>query len=146
MLRYRLPVPAYAWVVLQRILSNPQLRLSRESLLSRSRLAHVCSCSASPSSTAPWPVSLTALTQLTPDLKHIISKERLPFSIAYFGSLALTLFFAIGVRSTIGTLVAAIVQVAALLTYLAAYLPGGVVTLRMGSQMLLRGAGNVLPV
>lgn len=49
-------------------------------------------------------------------------------------------------RSTIGTLVAAIVQVAALLTYLAAYLPGGVVTLRMGSQMLLRGAGNVLPV
>lgn len=70
----------------------------------------------------------------------------MPFSIAYFGSLALTLFFAIGVRSTIGTLVAAIVQVAALLTYLAAYLPGGVVTLRMGSQMLLRGAGNVLPV
>lgn len=87
-----------------------------------------------------------ARSQLTADLNHIISKERLPFSIAYFGSLALTLYFAIGLRSTIGTLIAALVQVAALLTYLAAYLPGGVVTLRMGSQMLLRGAGNVLPV
>ena len=54
-----------------------------------------------------------------------MSKERLPFSLAYFGSLALTLFFAIGVsrnlfpwdltdgklRTTIGTLVAAIIQV-----------------------------------
>jgi hypothetical protein len=31
------------------------------------------------------------------DLKHIASKERLPFSLAYFGSLGLTLFFSIGV-------------------------------------------------
>lgn len=51
--------------------------------------------------------------ELTPDLKHIMSAERLPFSLAYFGSLAFTLFFAIGIRSTIGTLVAAIVQVRA---------------------------------
>ncbi|GFZ47116.1 hypothetical protein JCM24511_04858 [Saitozyma sp. JCM 24511] len=79
-------------------------------------------------------------------LKHIFSTERLPFSLAYFGSLALTLFFAIGVRSTIGTLVAAIIQVVALLSYLAAYFPGGTTTLRFGGQMLLRGAGNVLPI
>ncbi|WOO81469.1 Protein transport protein sft2 [Vanrija pseudolonga] len=78
-------------------------------------------------------------------VKHIVSPERLPFSVAYFGSLALTLFFAIGIRSTIGTLIAAIVQVGALLTYLAAYFPGGVTTLRFGGQMALRGAGNVLP-
>lgn len=32
-------------------------------------------------------------------LKHITSKERLPFTAAWLGSLALTLFFAIGVSS-----------------------------------------------
>ncbi|WWC63865.1 uncharacterized protein I303_106470 [Kwoniella dejecticola CBS 10117] len=78
-------------------------------------------------------------------LKHILSPERLPFSLAYFGSLGLTLFFAVGIRSTLGTLVAAIVQVVALLSYLAAYFPGGITTLRFGGQMALRGAGSVLP-
>lgn len=70
-----------------------------------------------------------------PDLKHILSAERLPFSLAYFGSLALTLWFAVGIRSTIGTLIAAIVQVVALLSYFAAYMPGGLTTLRFGGQM-----------
>ncbi|RSH85906.1 protein transport protein sft2 [Apiotrichum porosum] len=79
-------------------------------------------------------------------LKHIISAERLPFSAAYFGSLGLTLVFAIYLRSTIGTLVAAIVQVVALLTYLAAYFPGGTTSLRFGGQMALRGASSLLPI
>jgi hypothetical protein len=114
-----------------------------------------------------------------PDLKHILSTERLPFSLTYFGSLGLTLYFAIGVRfhpflypplpptryktathphiptflrlhaaarpgrrsphtqlkSTILTLLSAIVQVCALLVYLAAYFPGGMTTLRFGGQM-----------
>ncbi len=30
------------------------------------------------------------------DLKHIFSPERLPFSLTYFGSLALTIYFAVG--------------------------------------------------
>ncbi|KAJ9114527.1 hypothetical protein QFC20_001400 [Naganishia adeliensis] len=47
----------------------------------------------------------------TNHLKHIMSKERLPFSVAYFGSLGLTLYFALGLKSTIGTLIAAIAQV-----------------------------------
>lgn len=34
------------------------------------------------------------------DVKHIFSAERLPFSLAYFGSLGLTLFFAIGVSAS----------------------------------------------
>jgi hypothetical protein len=50
------------------------------------------------------------------------------------------------VRSTLGTLVASIVQVIALLSYFAAYFPGGITTLRFGGQMLLRGAGTVLPI
>lgn len=32
-------------------------------------------------------------------LKHILGKERLPFTAAYFGSLGLTLYFALGVGS-----------------------------------------------
>ncbi|ORX39349.1 Got1/Sft2-like family-domain-containing protein [Kockovaella imperatae] len=79
-------------------------------------------------------------------LKHITSSERLPFSLAYFGSLALTLVFAIWLRSTIGTIVAAIVQIVALLSYLAAYFPGGTTTLRFGGQMAMRGMGSLLPI
>ncbi|ORY28771.1 ER-to-golgi vesicle protein transport Sft2 [Naematelia encephala] len=79
-------------------------------------------------------------------LKHILSAERLPFSISYFASLGLTLFFAIYLRSTIGTLIAAIVQVGALLSYLAAYFPGGITTLRFGGQMAMRGMGSLLPI
>ncbi|KIR26637.1 SFT2 domain-containing protein [Cryptococcus deuterogattii 99/473] len=80
------------------------------------------------------------------DLKHILSPERLPFSLCYFGSLGLTLFFAIGIRSTIGTLLASIIQVVALLSYVTAYFPGGMTTLRLGGQMAMRGAGNLLPI
>jgi len=79
-------------------------------------------------------------------LKHLFSKERLPFTIAYFSSLGLTLYFAIGAKSYLGALIAAIVQIGALLTYIAAYFPGGVATLRFGGQMAMRGAGSLLPI
>jgi hypothetical protein len=36
-------------------------------------------------------------------LKHLISKERLPFSVAYLVSLGLTIYFAVGVRGEIGS-------------------------------------------
>ncbi|CDZ98093.1 er-to-golgi vesicle protein transport sft2 [Phaffia rhodozyma] len=78
-------------------------------------------------------------------LKHLLSTERLPFTTAYFGSLGLTLFFAVGMKSYFGTIISAVVQLVALLSYLAAYFPGGLTTLRFGGQMALRGAGNVLP-
>ncbi|KAL5498161.1 SFT2 [Sanghuangporus vaninii] len=79
-------------------------------------------------------------------IKHLFSKERLPFTAAYFGSLGLTLYFAVQVKSYIGSLIFAIVQVVALVTYVLAYFPGGVQTLRFGSQMALRGAGSLLPI
>lgn len=117
-----------------------------------------------------------------------MSKERLPFSVAYFGSLALTLYFALGVRPDFAKMcdqrlihcsIAEIndwhadigyrtstfflfcmrrsltlsFQVAALLTYLAAYFPGGVTTLRFGGQMgafydklMLSSSSDSLPV
>lgn len=48
--------------------------------------------------------------------------------------------------SYIGAIVAAVIQVAALLSYIAAYFPGGVQTLKFGAQMIMRGAGSVLPI
>ncbi|EJU00630.1 SFT2-domain-containing protein [Dacryopinax primogenitus] len=78
-------------------------------------------------------------------IKHLFSKERIPFTLAYFSSLGLTIFFSVGYRSYVGSLVSAIVQIIALLSYVMAYFPGGITTLRFGGQMLMRGAGSVLP-
>ncbi|KAI5828645.1 Got1/Sft2-like family-domain-containing protein [Schizophyllum commune] len=78
-------------------------------------------------------------------IKHLISAERLPFSLVYLGSLGLTLYFSLGAHSYIGSLVSAIIQVVALVSYVLAYFPGGTQTLRMGGSLALRGAGSLLP-
>lgn len=94
-------------------------------------------------------------------LKHLISTERLPFSVTYFASLALTLYFSLGVRpstlplilphiphqpkSYLGSILSGAVQVVALVAYVLAYFPGGTQTIRLGGQLALRGAGSILP-
>ncbi|KAG8883770.1 protein transport protein sft2, partial [Tulasnella sp. 331] len=78
-------------------------------------------------------------------LKHLAAPERLPFSVAYVGSLVATIYFSVGRTSYIGSIIGAIVQIIALITYIAAYFPGGTQTIRFGGQMLLRGAGSALP-
>ena len=99
-------------------------------------------------------------------IRHLMSKERLPFSVAYLSSLGLTLYFALGVRHSLGpirlydhtnsvtveqphsyfgSLIGAVVQVLALVSYVLAYFPGGTQTLRFGGQMALRGVGTLLP-
>ncbi|GAA5872693.1 hypothetical protein JCM1840_004491 [Sporobolomyces johnsonii] len=78
--------------------------------------------------------------------KHLFSAERLPFTAAYFGSLFLTLFFALVRHSYFATLICGIVQCAALVFYFVSYFPGGFQTLSFGSRMALRGAGSLLPV
>ncbi|KJA24852.1 hypothetical protein HYPSUDRAFT_135462 [Hypholoma sublateritium FD-334 SS-4] len=78
-------------------------------------------------------------------LRHLVSAERLPFSAVYFASLALTLYFALGPQSYLGSLVAGAVQVVALVAYVIAYFPGGTQTLRLGGALALRGAGSLLP-
>ncbi|KAF8154001.1 Got1/Sft2-like family-domain-containing protein [Crassisporium funariophilum] len=77
--------------------------------------------------------------------KHLISKERLPFSLVYFVSLGLTLYFSLGAQSYFGSLLCGVVQVVALVSYVLAYFPGGTQTLRMGGSLALRGAGSLLP-
>ncbi|KAK0478735.1 ER-to-golgi vesicle protein transport Sft2 [Armillaria novae-zelandiae] len=79
-------------------------------------------------------------------IKHLVSKERLPFTIVYFGSLGATLYFSLGLHSFLGSLICGVVQVVALLAYILAYFPGGTQTLRLGGQMAARGAGSLLPL
>ncbi|OGE47742.1 hypothetical protein PENARI_c037G01499 [Penicillium arizonense] len=57
--------------------------------------------------------------------KHLVSGSRLPFTAAYFGSIALTLYFAIGLQSLFLTLISSIFQLAALVWYLVSYFPMG---------------------
>ncbi|CAO1615708.1 unnamed protein product [Parajaminaea phylloscopi] len=91
-------------------------------------------------------VGFSVLSGPLAHLRHITSGPRLPFSAAYFGSLALTLYFALGPRTTLPTLLAGVVQVVALIAYLAAYFPGGTTTLRYGGSMAARGLGSLLPI
>ncbi|KAJ5951233.1 uncharacterized protein N7479_009646 [Penicillium vulpinum] len=57
--------------------------------------------------------------------KHLTSGSRLPFTAAYFGSIALTLYFAIGLQNLLLTLISSIFQLAALVWYLVSYFPMG---------------------
>ncbi|KAL4813670.1 Got1/Sft2-like family-domain-containing protein [Aspergillus spinulosporus] len=58
-------------------------------------------------------------------VRHLISGSRLPFTAAYFGSIAMTLYFAIGLHNTFLTLLSSIFQLAALLWYIVSYFPMG---------------------
>ncbi|KAK3675861.1 Protein transport protein sft2 [Vermiconidia calcicola] len=66
--------------------------------------------------------------------KHLTSQERLPFTATYFGSIALTLYFALGLRSTILTLFSSIVQIVALVWYAVSYFPMGSTGLRFAAR------------
>ncbi|KAK3383867.1 Got1/Sft2-like family-domain-containing protein [Lasiosphaeria ovina] len=73
-------------------------------------------------------------------LQHLASTPRLPFTAAYFGSLGLTLYFSVGLHSTILTLFSAIVQLACLIWYLVSYFPMGSTGLRLASSFGARRA------
>ncbi|PSN59706.1 SFT2-domain-containing protein [Corynespora cassiicola Philippines] len=67
-------------------------------------------------------------------VQHLISGPRLPFSAAYLGSLALTLYFSIGLQSTFLTLIAVIVQLVALVSFSVSYAPMGSTGLRFAAR------------
>ncbi|KAF2729788.1 SFT2-domain-containing protein [Polyplosphaeria fusca] len=67
-------------------------------------------------------------------VKHLLSESRLPFTATYFGSIALTLYFSLGLHSTILTLLAAIVQLVCLVWYLVSYFPMGSQGLRFAAR------------
>ncbi|CAL5873431.1 uncharacterized protein PFLUO_LOCUS7710 [Penicillium psychrofluorescens] len=57
--------------------------------------------------------------------KHLVSGPRLPFTAAYFGSIALTLYFAVGLQNLLLTLISCIFQLVALVWYAVSYFPMG---------------------
>lgn len=79
-------------------------------------------------------------------LQHLCARPRLPFTLAYFGTMALTLYLALGPRYILPTMIAAAAQVIALLAYLAAYFPGGTTTLRFAGSLVARGGMSLLPI
>jgi len=66
---------------------------------------------------------------------HLLSKERLPFTTIYVSTLALTLYFAMGLQSAILTPIAAVAQVIALTWFVVSYIPGGQTGLRFMTKM-----------
>lgn len=71
---------------------------------------------------------------------HLVSPHRLPFTIAYFSSILLTLIFSLGLKSTILTMLASIVQILAALWYTVSYFPMGVESLKFASRIGARQA------
>ncbi|EFJ47552.1 hypothetical protein VOLCADRAFT_61248 [Volvox carteri f. nagariensis] len=58
-------------------------------------------------------------------LQHMMSSERLPYSMGYIGSVLATLYAALIMRSYLLSLLCSGLQVVALLYYLMSYFPGG---------------------
>ncbi|KAJ1798623.1 protein transport protein sft2 [Coemansia sp. RSA 2399] len=77
---------------------------------------------------------------------HLLSRERLLFTLSYFGSVFFTLFFSAIMHSYIITLVFIAVQVASLLWYVVSYFPGGTDGLQSTTRSLVGGARSLLPI
>jgi hypothetical protein len=83
-------------------------------------------------------------------LRHLFSRDRLPFTAAYFGTLFATLYFALHVQSTPFTVLCAVGQIVALLWFLISYIPGGQTGLqfctRLFSSAVTSTVSKTLPV
>ncbi|KAK4201238.1 Got1/Sft2-like family-domain-containing protein [Triangularia verruculosa] len=75
-------------------------------------------------------------------VQHLTSTPRLPFTAAYFGSLGLTIYFSIGLQSTLLTIFSGLVQLACLVWYLVSYFPMGSSGLRLVSSFGARRAAT----
>ncbi|EDO17912.1 hypothetical protein Kpol_1010p27 [Vanderwaltozyma polyspora DSM 70294] len=79
-------------------------------------------------------------------LKHLTSRERLPFTGFFFGTCFLTIYFAAIVKSSILTIPCAVLELIAVLYYGISYFPFGGTSLRMLSAFgvsTARGALNI---
>lgn len=66
---------------------------------------------------------------------HLISPGRIWFTVAYFGSIIVTLVASLGLHSTVLTVIAVVVQIIAALWYTVSYLPMGSQSLRFASRI-----------
>ncbi|KAJ2359311.1 protein transport protein sft2 [Coemansia erecta] len=77
--------------------------------------------------------------------KHLLSRERLLFTVSYFLSLFFTLFFSAIMHTYLGTLLCVIVQIVALVWYVVSYFPGGTDGLQSTTRGLANSARSLLP-
>lgn len=80
--------------------------------------------------------SFFALKGFQAQLKYMMEKERLLFSIGYIGSMGATLYAALIMHSYIMSLACCGIQVVALLYYLLSYFPGGTASMRYIGYMV----------
>ncbi|KAF9431769.1 protein transport protein sft2 [Entomortierella beljakovae] len=86
--------------------------------------------------------SFALLRGPTAHLKALISRERLPFTGAYIGSMIFVLYSSLVVNSYILTIIGTIIEILALVYYFTSYSPFSTGSIRLGSRM----AGGLLPV
>jgi len=84
-------------------------------------------------------ISFSLLKGPVAHFKQLASKEKLPFTAAYFGSLVLTLYTAMGLQSQVLTIFSSGAQLAALMYFFMSYIPGGV----SGLTYMCKTMGNI---
>lgn len=77
-------------------------------------------------------------------LRHLFSRDRLPFTAAYFGTLCATLYFALHVQSTPLTVLCAVGQIVALLWFLISYIPGGQTGMQLFTRLFSSAVSNTV--
>ncbi|KAF2447393.1 SFT2-domain-containing protein [Karstenula rhodostoma CBS 690.94] len=77
-----------------------------------------------------WGVLMGPLTYV----QHLVSGPRLPFTAAYFGSIALTLYFSLVLQMFILTFIATVAQLVCLAFYTVSYFPMGSTGLRFAAR------------
>lgn len=75
-------------------------------------------------------------------LKHLFSKERLPFTTVYFSTMFATIYFALSVESITFTVIFAVLQVIALIWYIVSHIPGGQRGLQFFSKIFYTAAAK----
>lgn len=79
--------------------------------------------------------SFAVLYGPTAYIRHLLSKERMPFTLVYGTSLIFTIFCAYFLKSLILSLISAIIQIVCLVAYLISYFPLGSQGVSLGLQV-----------
>lgn len=79
-------------------------------------------------------------------MKSLFTAERRCFSITYIITLAGTLYFALALQSTPLTVVCAVLQMIAMVSFLVSHIPGGSTGLMFFSKMFRSSVSSTLPI
>ncbi|XP_012275495.1 protein transport protein sft2 [Orussus abietinus] len=79
-------------------------------------------------------------------LKSLFTAERRCFTISYFVTLLSTLYFALHLQSTPLTVLSAVLQLIAMLSFLVSRIPGGMMGLSLFTRMFKSSVSSSLPV